>query len=195
MLFIDGDLKDVDKVNYSEINSYFICIFRYQTHHMKVIKSTPSKTPLVTSSLGNIDFQDAFTTTNTRDSLEIITKKIFGTAPRWVSVLMKIRNGIVRLFGIRSEGRPTISKEFKKGGHVYFFNIYEIEENEVLLGADDRHLDFRVSVLKEEKSENNVKVTTIVNYKNRLGRIYMWFVKPFHRMVVKRMVKQAFYSI
>ncbi len=159
---------------------------------MKVRSESIPQTDLIHQCLDSVDFSDTFSTSNKTDSLEDITKKIFGKAPKWIERLMQLRNYLVKFIGLKSEKPEGWHENFVKGGYVSFFKIFIIEENETILGADDSHLKFRVSVLDNGAPEFNIKVTTLVEYQNRTGKIYMFFVKPFHRVVVKRMVKQAY---
>lgn len=141
-----------------------------------------------------IDFVDTFTTTNHQNSIQEITNQIFNTAPKWVEFLFKIRNNIVKLFGLKTGIPDDYNEDFKVGGYVKFFKIYDIATNEVILGANDNHLNFRAIVSNTENTSHNIKVTTLVEYNNKKGKIYMTIVKPFHRMVVKHMVGQAHQS-
>lgn len=141
-----------------------------------------------------VDFADTFSTTNQKDSIEDITNQIFNTAPKWVQFLFKIRNGIVKFFGLKTGIPDDYNEDFKVGGYVKFFKIYDISPNEVILGANDSHLNFRAIVTDKKTPSHNVKVTTLVEYNNKKGKIYMNLIKPFHRMVVKHMVGQAFRS-
>lgn len=142
--------------------------------------------------LPKIDFSDTFSTTNQQDSIEEITNLIFNTTPKWVAFLFKIRNAIVQFFGIKTNLPDDYNEDFKVGGYVAFFKIYDIATNEIILGANDSHLNFRAIVYNAKTSAYNIKVTTLVEYHNTKGKIYMSLIKPFHRMVVKRMVGQAF---
>ncbi|WP_430409930.1 DUF2867 domain-containing protein [Kordia sp.] len=141
-----------------------------------------------------IDFSDTFSTTNQENSIEEITNQIFNTAPKWVEFLFKMRNSIVKFFGLKTGIPDDYSEDFKVGGYVKFFKIYTITDNEVILGANDSHLNFRAIVHNTNTPMYNIKVTTLVEYNNVKGKIYMAIVKPFHRLVVKRMVEQAFYQ-
>lgn len=139
-----------------------------------------------------VDFADTFSTTNKKDSIEEITNQIFNTAPKWVTFLFKIRNSIVHFFGLKTGVPDDYNEDFKVGGYVKFFKIYDIAANEVILGANDSHLNFRAVVHNQKTAVHNIKVTTLVEYNNTKGKIYMAIVKPFHRLVVKHMVGQAY---
>ena len=159
---------------------------------MKVkVESTP-KTAGIKNALPTIDFTDTFSTTNHQNDLAEISNLVFGKAPKWIEFLLKLRNSIVKVFGLKTERPDDFQTNFKVGGYIGFFKIYSIEENEIILGADDKHLNFRVSIYNSNESEFNIKVTTPVEYNNSFGRWYMTIVKPFHHVVVKVMVKQAY---
>lgn len=141
--------------------------------------------------LKKIDFTDTFSTTNHVNSIEELALIIFGTSPKWVEGLFKLRNFLVRFVGLRTATPEKVNRKLEVGGHINFFEIYAISENEIIMGANDSHLNFRAIISNYKTKEFNVKVTTLVEYNNKLGRIYMWIISPFHQLVVKRMVKQA----
>jgi hypothetical protein len=142
--------------------------------------------------LPKIDFHDTFSTSNRKDSLQEITNLVFNTTPKWVEVLFHIRNKIMAWFGLNMKKPADYNEEYKVGGYVQFFKIFSIDENKVILGADDSHLNFRAVILKDESLVNNIKVITLVEYNNWKGKVYMSIIKPFHRLVVKNMVKNAY---
>nr|WP_167897609.1 DUF2867 domain-containing protein [Wenyingzhuangia aestuarii] len=76
-----------------------------------------------------------------------------------------------------------------------FFTIYKVDETEVIVGANDHHLNFRALINNTKSKTYNIKVTTLVQYHNRKGVVYMRLIKPFHKLVVKRMVQQAFKDV
>ena len=158
----------------------------------KVIEETIPTTSLVNNSLSRIDFSDTFSITNHIDNLQVISHKIFNKVPKWVGALMMIRNGIMKLLNMHLKMPSDYNEEWREGGYVGFFKIFNIQPKEVLLGLDDKHLNFRVSILNSEEKTHNIKVTTLVEYNNKFGRFYMGLVKPFHRIVVKSMIRNAY---
>lgn len=143
------------------------------------------------SLLGKVDFADAFSTTNHVNTMEEITNLVFGTAPGWVDALFAIRNKIVRVFGLETKMPDDYNERFEVGGYVKFFKIFAVSDDEVILGADDAHLNFRALITNDRSDVFNIKVTTLVEYNNVMGRVYMGLIKPFHRLIVKRMVSSA----
>ncbi len=140
----------------------------------------------------SVDFADTFSTTNHEHSLQEIVQTILTTKQRWIVYLFQLRNWLVKTLGLKTDIPADHNDRFAVGGYVGFFQIYELLPDEVILGGDDSHLDFRLSVHKTDAAEHNIKVTTLVHFHNRLGKVYMAIVAPFHRMIVKSMVAQAY---
>jgi len=157
-----------------------------------VIQEPSPQTSSIKSSLKRVDYTDTFSTTNHVDPLPVITNKIFATAPGWVKALMQLRNTLVKVVGLKTDFSPEKDQVFKVGGKVAFFKIYEIHDNEILLGEDDSHLNFRVSIFDSKEAVNNIKVTTLVAYKNGFGKFYFAIVRPFHKLIVRSMVGNGF---
>ncbi len=145
-----------------------------------------------TSSLIQIDFSDTFATTNHQNDLQTITNLIFNTIPTWLTWLLNIRNWLVQFIGLKHEKPAGYHTNYEVGGYVAFFKIFKISSNEITLGADDSHLNFRAIVTDTQTEHFNIKVTTLVKFNNKTGKIYMKIIAPFHRFVVKQIVKQAF---
>jgi hypothetical protein len=62
----------------------------------------------------------------------------------------------------------------------------------LVAGFNDKHLDFRV-VLDVASSGHGRRVTatTLVKTHNLLGRTYLAIILPFHRLVVRAMLRQV----
>ncbi|WP_269190055.1 DUF2867 domain-containing protein [Vibrio nigripulchritudo] len=55
---------------------------------------------------------------------------------------------------------------------------------------DDKHLNVKVSLFLEDKGEyTKVYATTTVHVYNMLGRAYMFFVTPAHKVIVPASLK------
>lgn len=160
---------------------------------MKRVKEEPvDLTDRQKKLLPKVDFTDVFSTTNHKNSIEEICHLIFNSPPKWITTLFEIRNSLVKLIGLKTAPPKDYTDSFKVDGYVSFFKIYSIAEHEVIMGANDSHLNFRAIVLNSKEECYNIKVITLVEYNNLTGKIYMTIVKPFHRIVVKRMVSNAF---
>lgn len=123
-----------------------------------------------------------------------VTKAFFTSSPKWVEHLFHLRNTLVGVLGLKT---PDDNQDSQKalenfrcevGDQVGFFKVFKKTENEIILGANDSHLDFRVSILNDSNNKD-LYFSTTVTYHNRLGRLYFWFVKPFHKLIVPSMLE------
>ncbi len=117
--------------------------------------------------------------------------------PTWVNTLMALRNRIVSLVGLKNIGlmgefdRTKAEDSYQIGDRVGIFSIMEMDENEIVFGDFDRHLKARVSLCKRAENANSrVTVTTVVHVNNLLGRVYMFFVTPLHKIIVPATMKR-----
>lgn len=108
---------------------------------------------------------------------------------------MKVRDAIVAPFGLKSARHLRTLAEGAQAGRVGIFKVYGTSETEIILGEDDTHLDFRVSVLCSAGAtaggHRQLTVSTVVHCHNLLGRAYLLVIAPFHRMVVKANLRRA----
>jgi Protein of unknown function (DUF2867) len=105
--------------------------------------------------------------------------------PRWVDGLLLLRNLAVTPFRLKREA-PTGAER------IGIFPVVSASPQRVVMGFDDTHLDFRVVVeVGSDKRGQKITATTLVRTKNRLGRLYLAAVKPFHRVIVPAMLAQV----
>jgi hypothetical protein len=71
--------------------------------------------------------------------------------------------------------------------------VFALTDRELIAGRDDRHLDFRVSILKEPFGDAGavVTVSTICVTHNWFGKAYLFVVLPFHRVGLKWLIARA----
>lgn len=122
-------------------------------------------------------------------------RAFFLSAPGWVHFLMRLRDRIVSVVGLKTSGKLDETAldrfELAPGNSLGVFRIFAVAENEVITGEDDRHLDFRVSARLERlpgRTRYRLTVATGVRLKNLMGRLYFAPVKIFHRLIVKAML-------
>jgi len=146
--------------------------------------TTIPENSVIASGFDKIDYCDTYRIAKTtNDTAEEIAAKIF-KLPKWVNGLMFIRDSVVRILGLKT------SKEIPEG-QTTIFSIIEQQENEIVLGENDKHLDFRASVLADRKN-SFIYLTTIVRFNNLFGRLYFLPVKPFHKIIVKSRLKAVY---
>ncbi|MCD9146331.1 DUF2867 domain-containing protein [Pseudophaeobacter flagellatus] len=124
------------------------------------------------------DFIDCYASSTDRP-LEEAAERAF-KFPVWVSALMRLRNLLVTPFGLNTK----VTSPQKVG----FFPLVCRSDDELILGLDDSHLDFRISVLKQD---GLIYFATWVRTKNRFGRLYLRLIMPFHVLIVRNAVKRV----
>lgn len=133
------------------------------------------------------DLCDAFELETSQSATPLqIAEAIFARTPQWVHALMSLRNAIVRPFGLIGSPRQLPATRQRLG----MFPVLAVEHDHVVLGLDDRHLDFRIVLEVAAQDGNTSKVTLATNVKchNALGRVYLAVVRPFHRVIVPAML-------
>ncbi|GAB6260941.1 DUF2867 domain-containing protein [Photobacterium sp. CCB-ST2H9] len=117
--------------------------------------------------------------------------------PSWVNRLMALRNYIVGFLGLKNLGHMADidaakpNAEYRAGDKVGIFSIYSVSDQEIILEDRDKHLDVRVSFFVEPAGETaTVHASTVVQVKNWLGKLYMFFVAPVHQVIVPTSLKK-----
>jgi hypothetical protein len=115
-------------------------------------------------------------------------EKMFARGPRWISVLLNLRNTIVAPFGLKTSG----AREPAPGGVIGIFPVLSETPERLVAGFNDHHLDFRVVVdVAAAEAGQQVTTTTLVLTHNLLGQTYLAIILPFHRLVVRAMLRQV----
>ncbi|NVK75435.1 MAG: DUF2867 domain-containing protein [Oceanospirillaceae bacterium] len=139
----------------------------------KVIETTLPRSSQLTDRIQQSDFVDCYAVESQlspRQAANIITD-----FPDWARFLVKIRNTIVSKFGLSSD---TSTGPDKTG----FFPIESETDQELIAGFNDKHLDFRISVISKD---SRVFLSTWVHPHNIGGRIYLNTILPFHILIVR----------
>lgn len=163
---------------------------------LKKIESleAPPRAAIIQSGFGAADYIDAYKIVASEDgSIDTILNKAF-KLPAWTLVLLKMRNSLVSSFGLKTDQFISTDKtHYEIGSKAALFTVIDRNENEIVMGEADKHLNFRTSVRRlEENGKISVCLTTIVKYNNAWGRVYFFFVKPFHRAIMKSLLKRNF---
>lgn len=136
------------------------------------------RTALLAEALPRVDWADAYAVP-LRPGLptdpQTWADAAFHDPPAAVVALLRLRNALVELVGIERSDTSA-------------FDTVARTADEVLLGSDAEHLDFRVSVLCDT---NRVVSSTVVQVHNARGRLYWALVRPVHPIVVRTMLNAA----
>lgn len=122
---------------------------------------------------------------------------IFGHHPPWMKAILIVRNRIASWCGLEVPAASEIinvkiKSSYRVGEKIGVWPIYSLSETELVAGHDDKHLDFRLSVLKVgDDGAESVIVSTICTVHNTYGKIYLFFIVPFHKWGVQRLLSNA----
>lgn len=141
-------------------------------------KADPARSALLSGALDRVDYADAFAIErrrNVSDDPQAWVDAVFNDPPAWVTALMGLRDRLVQVAGIERSTPDT-------------FAVIARDDDEVVLGSDAGHLNFRASIRREVES---TLLTTTVQLHNRRGRAYFALIRPFHALVVRAMLNRA----
>lgn len=126
---------------------------------------------------------------------ELLARFLFSHQPAWIGGLLKMRDALVAGLGLKTSRHLESLGEHDQASRLGIFKIYDRSSREIVLGEDDKHLDFRLSLLCAKPvatlEERSLILTSVVHCHNRLGRAYIFLIAPFHRMVVQASLRRA----
>lgn len=141
--------------------------------------------------LPNADWADAFEVTDVAPGSDMrsLARRTVGAMPAWARRLLRLRNAIVTPLGLKPDGRKATVSAAEV---IDIFPILAEAEDRIVLGLDDRHLDFRIVVERSPgEAGDRVRVTTLVHRHNAFGRFYLAAITPFHRAIVTAVLSRA----
>ena len=120
---------------------------------------------------------------------------IFSQRSAWTTGLMWLRDTLVAGFGLKTSRQLTSLGPGTRPARVGIFRIYSVTVHEIVLGEDDKHLDFRLSILclppSAPDQRHRLVASTVVHCHNRLGRAYIFLIAPFHRAIMRASLRRA----
>ncbi len=119
--------------------------------------------------------------------------------PWWLRLLYQVRGVLVRMLGLEKQpGHEEFSRlrpedvSLTPGENASFFTVRFAKDEEYWIGEtpEDKHLRAYVGIAVEPlKSDiKRFHVITIVKYKHWTGPVYFNLIRPFHHLVVNRMI-------
>lgn len=159
----------------------------------------PATSVLSRSAVSAAYFRDSYRAPLVRkqDGMVDIFFSIFGHHPCWMKLVLVARNTVARNCGldapsVREVLNPEIKGQYQVGETIGVWPIFALTANELVAGRNNKHLDFRLSVLREcAAGTEHVVVSTICTVHNLAGKVYLFFIVPFHRWGVKRLIQRA----
>jgi hypothetical protein len=159
----------------------------------------PSASALSRDLIGNADFHGSYRAPLARPDLAIVDLffALFGHTPLWMKLLLIVRNAAARLMGLEAPTvaeiiKPKVRDSYRVGEKIGPWPIFFMADNEIVAGRNNKHMDFRLSVLKAKNGDAaDVVVSTICTVHNVFGKIYLFFIIPFHRHGVRSLISNA----
>ena len=166
-------------------------------HHHATPVSLPAESAIV-KAYASTNLADAYSIElppGASTDPELLARFIFAHQARWIGGLMTVRDALVAGFGLKTAKHLASLSAKSAAGRIGIFKVYSTTATEVVVGEDDKHLDFRLSVLCSRQSSPGAKrhviLSTVVHCHNRLGRLYIFLIAPFHRLVVQSSLRSA----
>ena len=154
---------------------------------------------LIAHAMERIDYQDNYVVQIDTDQ-EIapadLVKYFFLSFPKWFMALMYTREQIAKWIGLKTAHGMDVKGQLeafegKVGQSIALFHVLGSNQREVMLGENDKHLNFRFSFLVYPSgNKQEISGATTVKYNGWLGRVYFFFVKPVHRLIMRVMMRK-----
>jgi len=143
------------------------------------------------TALPEADWADAFEMTTGRRfaSMREVAQATVGSMPTWSRRLLKLRNVVVRPFGLKPDGMADAPDS---DARIDIFPILDERADRIVLGLDDTHLNFRIVIERNPlEAGDQIRVTTLVQRHNLFGRMYIAAITPFHKAIATASMRQA----
>ncbi len=188
--------------------------------HLTISRVLTKKTTIPTDSLAGqllpADYTDAYYREVTTEKTLLPDDLMIGfwTSTRelwWMVALFRLRNFLVRFVGLKGEEGIEVGafeKAIREGGTYGFTSVPVKSHHETVMMLTDKHLDAWLSVYVAEEGANteggagtgagskkSVYLITVVKFKQRLGRVYFFVIRPFHALIVKNLLRRAMVKI
>src|SRR5215472_4430750 len=162
--------------------------------------ATPCQLPpesRLRDSLPRMDYLDSFEVpwrTPEQDVVAIYVAAL-GHLPKAFKHLLVLRSHLVKPLGIagvsyKDLARPIdTERSYAVGDKIGRWTLFAKHPDELITGANDRHLDFRVSIFRD--TQPRIVLSTVVMTHNAFGRAYLATILPFHRFGVQRLLCDA----
>lgn len=153
----------------------------------QVRREMPPANSRIAELFGDADLLDCYAidlASRNSSDMRALATTIFESPPAWFRILMLIRDTAIGVFGVKTSNQMRLTTPLKHT--IEFFPVQSEDQDEIVLGEDDIHLDFRFSLLRQQTSKGqHLYATTVVHCHGGLGRSYLAVIEPFHRLVVR----------
>jgi len=123
--------------------------------------------------IGATDFIDCYCVES--DMTPRQASNIITDFPGWAKFLLLVRRILTTPFGLSNDGPAAEDK-------VGIFPVESETDHELIAGFNDKHLEFRISVLSQD---GRIFLATWVHTHNIAGKLYLSTIMPFHIAIVR----------
>ena len=155
------------------------------------VRQVPPPAESGVASWFDADLADAFAVpigaADVAKGIDNLARSALGDPAPWIRLLLGLRDALVTGFRVKTTREVRRAAIADNAERIDFFRILARSDRELILGEDDRHLDFRLSLLlraRPDGSGDELVATTVVRCHNALGRAYLALIAQFHRLVV-----------
>jgi hypothetical protein len=168
--------------------------------NMKIIKSSLPENSQTRNFLpaGYVEAYSVIVPEHSRLTPDNILVAIWTDFPKWLQMLFKLRDRLVKPFGLKAGSSEKNSGQkfeeaIRTGNPLDLMTIPVKTADETVMRLTDKHLTAELSVYNEKLNNGQLKISiiTLVHYHNALGKIYFFFIRPFHKMIVKTITKRS----
>lgn len=165
---------------------------------MKVKKTIIPNNSLIQIARPNSNFEECYETTFTSLNsvkIETVTRLFFTSfSDGWMMFLFRLRDWLVKPLKLKvaEDYRQVIPVAIEKGQYIGFFKIVEKNNEEILMHGKDSHLHAYIGLsFLQNQDKRTLKASTIVFFNNTLGSVYFFIIKPFHKLIIKTLLKRV----
>jgi hypothetical protein len=145
------------------------------------------------------DFRDAYRAPLNRSDLSVVEIffAIFTRRPGWMNLMLIARNKAAALAGLEVPTTSEIMNMEKRdryfvGQKIGPWPIFFLGSDELVAGRDNKHMDFRLSIMKvHDGIRPSVVVSTLCMVHNKFGQYYLSSIIPFHKFGLRRLMASA----
>jgi Protein of unknown function (DUF2867) len=155
------------------------------------VREVPPPAESGVASWFDADLADAFAVpiaaADVAKGIDSLARSALSDPAPWIRVLLGARDALVAGLPVKTSQEVRRAAIADNADRIDFFRIRARSDRELILGEDDRHLDFRLSLLlraRPDGSGDELVATTVVRCHNALGRVYLALIARFHRLVV-----------
>ncbi|MES0879738.1 DUF2867 domain-containing protein [Roseibium sp. SCP14] len=129
--------------------------------------------------------------------IRVLAAHILNAEIGWINALLKVRDVIVRPLGMKTtsdlaQEQLQVPLEAKQpGDRIGFFRVYRVTEHEIILGEDDWHQDFRMSIFRKTGPKPGVFTSTCCKRHNLFGHVYLALILPVHKKIAVAVLENA----